>query len=64
MFHGSLDRNVAIRESRLMRDKLQDAGKTVQLVEFDKLDHQIDDSDARAQMLRQSDAFLRSALGL
>ena len=64
MFHGSLDRNVGIRESRLMRDKLQDAGKKVELVEFDKLDHQIDDSDARAQMLRQSDSFLRTALGL
>jgi acetyl esterase/lipase len=64
LFHGTLDRNVAIRESRLMADKLKDAGKSVALVEFDKLDHQLDDSEARAQMLRRSDEFLRKALGL
>jgi dipeptidyl aminopeptidase/acylaminoacyl peptidase len=64
MFHGTLDRNVAVQESRLMRDRLQSAGKKVELVEFDKLDHQLDDSEARAQLLRRSDAFLRGTLGL
>ena len=47
-----------------MRDRLQSAGKPVELVEFEKLDHQLDDSEARAQLLRRSDAFLRKALGL
>jgi dipeptidyl aminopeptidase/acylaminoacyl peptidase len=64
MFHGTLDRNVAVQESRLMRDRLKGAGKQVELVEFDKLDHQLDDSNARAQLLRRSDEFLRAALHL
>ena len=64
MFHGELDRNVGVRQSRLMRDRLRDAGKSVELVEFAELDHQLEDSAARVQLLRRSDAFLRQALGL
>lgn len=64
MFHGELDRNVGIRQSRLMRDQLRDAGRTVELVEFNELDHYLEDSAARVQMLRRSDAFLRQALAI
>jgi len=64
LFHGEMDRNVGVRQSRLMRDQLRDAGRTVELVEFDDLDHYLDDSAARVQMLRRSDAFLRQALGI
>ena len=64
LFHGELDRNVGIGESRLMRDRLRDAGRQVELVEFPGLDHQLEDSAARARMLGRSDAFLRQALGL
>ncbi len=64
MFHGVRDANVEIGHSRLMRSRLQGAGREVGLVEFPGLDHQIDDSDARARMLRESDAFLRRTLGL
>jgi dipeptidyl aminopeptidase/acylaminoacyl peptidase len=64
MFHGTLDANVGVRQARLMRDRLQGAGKQVELVEFPGLDHQIEDSAARSQMLRQSDAFLRRSLGI
>ena len=64
MFHGTLDRNVGVRQARLMRDRLRDAGRQVELVEFDGLDHQLEDSAARTRMLRRSDAFLRSALGI
>ena len=35
-----------------------------ELVTFEDLDHQLDDSAARGQMLRKSDAFLREAMGL
>ncbi len=64
IFHGALDLNVSIRQSRLMRDRLRDASRPVELVEFPGLDHQLEDSAARAQILRRSDAFLRQALGI
>lgn len=62
MFHGDLDQNVGIAESRMMRDRLSKAGKSVELVEFSGLDHQLDSSAARSTMLSRSDAFLRQAL--
>jgi acetyl esterase/lipase len=64
LFHGALDRNVAIGESRRMADSLQSAGVKHELVTFDDLDHQLDDSNARTEMLRKSEAFLRQALGM
>ena len=64
IFHGELDRNVAVGELRLMKDRLKDAGKRVEYVEFEKLDHYLDDSSARAVMLSKSDAFLREAMGI
>jgi dienelactone hydrolase len=63
LFHGALDRNVSINESRLMASSLQSAGVPHELVTWDDLDHQLDDSNARAQMLRKSEAFLRQAFG-
>ncbi|MGQ0558369.1 MAG: alpha/beta hydrolase family protein [Sphingosinicella sp.] len=64
LFHGERDRNVLVRQSRLMRDRLRDAGRTVELIEFPDLDHQLEDSAARTRMLRRSDEFLRQALGI
>ncbi|MFW2851518.1 alpha/beta hydrolase family protein [Sphingomonas sp. TX0543] len=64
MFHGDRDANVGIAESRLMATRLRDAGKKVELVEFKGLDHQLDDSSARAEMLDKADKFLRASLGL
>ncbi|MFK3891058.1 alpha/beta hydrolase family protein [Sphingomonas sp. NPDC079357] len=63
MFHGDIDLNVGIGQSRLMDKRLRAAGKQSTLVEFPKLDHQLDDSEARAQMLSRSDAFLRKTFG-
>jgi dienelactone hydrolase len=62
LFHGEIDRNVGVQQSRLMADRLRSAGKSVELVVYPKLDHQLDDSDARADMLRKADAFLRANL--
>jgi dipeptidyl aminopeptidase/acylaminoacyl peptidase len=62
LFHGDKDRNVDVRHARLMHDKLKGAGGRSELIVFEGLDHQLGDSDARAQMLRRSDAFLRTAL--
>lgn len=64
MFHGDLDLNVSVIESRVMASKLRSAGKRVDYVELPKLDHGLEDSRVRADMLRRSDAFLRSAMGM
>ena len=64
LFHGDKDVNVGIGESRLMASKLKSAGKSVELVEFKQLDHQLDDPEARTTLLMRSDAFIRRALGL
>ncbi|MBU1252990.1 MAG: S9 family peptidase [Alphaproteobacteria bacterium] len=63
LFHGTLDQNVAVGQSRLMEKRLKSAGKPVQYVEFDGLDHSLSDSSARADMLEQIDIFLGSRLG-
>ncbi len=63
LFHGTQDANVGYAESVLMEAKLRAAGGKVQLVTFKGLDHQLEDSDARKQMLEQSAAFLRACTG-
>jgi dipeptidyl aminopeptidase/acylaminoacyl peptidase len=64
LFHGSFDRNVGIDQSKRMAARLTTAGAKCELVTWEGLDHYLDDSSARAQMLRKSDAFLRQALGM
>ena len=64
LFHGDLDLNVGVFQSRFMADQLKGAGKSVDLNIYPKLDHGLEDSAARADMLAKSDAFLRKALGL
>jgi len=62
LFHGTLDVNVSITQSRLMAQKLKAAGAGVELVTWEGLDHYCDDSRVRADMLAKSDAFLREAM--
>ena len=64
LFHGALDVNVSINESKRMAARLNATGNKCELITWEKLDHQLDDSEARAQMLRSSEAFLRKAFGL
>jgi dipeptidyl aminopeptidase/acylaminoacyl peptidase len=64
LFHGGMDRNVSIAQSKRMAARLSQAGAKSELVTWDDLDHQLDDSTARTQMLRKSDSFLRQALGI
>ena len=64
IFHGDRDRNVGVQESREMAEKLKAAGKQVDYVEFHDLDHQLDDSNVRSQLLARAGAFLNKALGL
>jgi dipeptidyl aminopeptidase/acylaminoacyl peptidase len=63
LFHAALDINVGIRQSRVMAERLTKAGVKNELVTWDDLDHRLEDSNARAQMLRKADQFLRQADG-
>jgi dipeptidyl aminopeptidase/acylaminoacyl peptidase len=63
LFHGGLDRNVSISQSQTMCSRLTAAGGKCELVTWEELDHQLDDSSARTQMLRRSEEFLRAAIG-
>jgi dienelactone hydrolase len=61
MFHGTLDLNVRYRASKLMEDALTAAGRKPELITYEKLDHFLEDSAAREDMLKRSDAFLKAA---
>ncbi|WP_253183424.1 alpha/beta hydrolase family protein [Sphingobium phenoxybenzoativorans] len=61
IFHGTMDRNVGIGQSRLMEERLKKAGKPVTLITYDGLDHALGDSIARADMLGKISAFLAAA---
>jgi dienelactone hydrolase len=58
MFHGTLDLNVDIAQSRRMESALKNAGKPVELVVYDDLQHSLIDSFARADLLLRSGKFL------
>lgn len=64
LFHGAMDVNVHVLQSESMAKRLKAAGDACELITWDDLDHQLDDSSARALMLRKSDAFLRHAFGM
>ena len=64
MFHGDIDLNVDIAQARKMDKALRGAKKSSQLVVYPKLEHSLRDGQVRADMLRKSDAFLRTALKL
>lgn len=63
MFHGSLDVKVPVDQSRLMDNRLKEAGKASSYVEYKSYDHYLDDSAVRADLLRKSDLFLKNAMG-
>ncbi len=63
MFHGDQDINVDILQSRLMDGALRRAGKSSRLVVYPGLDHQLDDSAARTDLLTQADTFFAKSLG-
>jgi dipeptidyl aminopeptidase/acylaminoacyl peptidase len=63
LFHGDMDQNVGIAHSEKMAAALRGAGDKVEFVKFKGLDHQLDDSEARIQMLTRIGEFLDSAIG-
>ncbi|MFL6721458.1 MAG: alpha/beta hydrolase family protein [Sphingomonas sp.] len=63
LVHGDLDANVAIEHSDKMLSALRDGGTKAELLRFKGLDHQLDDSTARIQMLTRIGEFLDAAIG-
>ncbi len=63
LFHGTMDVNVDIEQSQRMDKALTAAGVKHEFVTFPGLDHRLEDSARRAQLLRQSDAFFKAAFG-
>jgi dipeptidyl aminopeptidase/acylaminoacyl peptidase len=64
LFHGTFDRNVSYVQSKDMAAACSAAHARCELVTFDGLDHQLDDSTARTQLLRKSDDFLKQSLAV
>lgn len=63
LVHGKMDDNVRYAESQEMDEALKRAGKQSELLTFDGLDHQLDDSDARTQMLTKIGELLDRTIG-
>ena len=58
MFHGDLDRNANVDHAELMDARLKATGGQSELIVFENLDHYLEDSAAREEMLRKSAVFL------
>ena len=61
LVHGKADLNVPYAQSQRMDERLAAAGVKHEFLSFESLDHQLEDSAARAEVLSRSDAFLRAA---
>ena len=61
LFHGAMDRNVSIFQSQKMARNLEAAHVPHELISWDDLDHYLEDSSARAKMLRKSEEFLKQS---
>jgi dipeptidyl aminopeptidase/acylaminoacyl peptidase len=60
--HGDMDLNVNVGQARLMAAKLDAAKVPNKLMIMRGLDHYLDDSEARATMLREADGFLKASM--
>ncbi|WP_404712207.1 alpha/beta fold hydrolase [Sphingomonas sp. MMS24-J13] len=58
LVHGTFDLNVSYEHSQRMQARLKAVGRPPTFLSFDRLDHQLDDSAARAKLLEESDAFI------
>ena len=63
LVHGDRDANVAIEESVAMEEALKKVGTPVEFVRFSGLDHQLDDSAARTEMLTRIGTLLERTIG-
>jgi dipeptidyl aminopeptidase/acylaminoacyl peptidase len=63
LVHGSLDANVGIDHSLKMAAALKEAGKPVELLRYEGLDHYLEDSNARIEMLTRMGEALERSIG-
>ena len=63
LVHGDLDVNVGVAQSQKMDAALRSSGKSSELLLFTGLDHQLQDSDARALMLSKIGNLLDRTIG-
>lgn len=63
LIHGTMDSNVRYAESQKMDAALKAAGRKSELLTFAGLDHQLNDSDAGAEMLTRIGELLDSTIG-
>lgn len=63
LFHGTMDMNVGVSHSELMKRRLEAAGKRVEYTEFEGLEHSLVHSQARGIMLNEIGEFLEANLG-
>jgi dipeptidyl aminopeptidase/acylaminoacyl peptidase len=63
LVHGTLDANVDYDHSKHMLSALRGAGKAADLLTFEGLDHQLDDSNVRVQMLSRIGELLDRTIG-
>lgn len=63
LVHGDMDGTVDILQSQRMLSALQSRGKKAELLSFAGLNHQLDDSNARTQMLTRIGDFFDAAIG-
>ncbi len=63
LVHGDLDANVGIAHSIKMQQALASGGKSVTLLRYKGLDHQLQDSEARVEMLTKIGELLQRTIG-
>ena len=63
LIHGKDDTVVQPEQSRKMRAALENAGKSVQLLEFNSTDHWLSTTDMRLQTLKAVSAFVETHIG-
>lgn len=63
LVHADMDLNVAIEESDKMDEALKSAGKDVEYIRINGLDHQIDDSVQRTNLLLHIGTLLERTIG-
>ena len=63
LVHGDMDMNVHSLESQKMEAALRSAGTPVEFLHFRNLDHQLDDSAARKEMLTKIGQLLDRTIG-
>jgi dienelactone hydrolase len=61
--HGDLDGNVGVAHSDSMASALRSAGTPVELLRYKGLEHQLDDSNARVEMLTRIGQLLDRSIG-